>query len=77
MAVVLLVADTVRYMPPLAFGIPMNNIVKYGFIVDGLLLSYGDYDKRALSLLKDSRQGSQRGLRPGEYGVTQPVGYHV
>ena len=54
-AVVLLVEDTVRNMPPLAFGIPMNNTVKDGFIICGLFLSYGDYNKRALSLSRDSR----------------------
>ena len=34
--------DTVRNMPPLAFGIPKNNAVKYRFIIGGLLLSCGD-----------------------------------
>ena len=29
-AVVLMVEDTVRSIPPLAFGIPMNNTVKIG-----------------------------------------------
>ena len=47
--------DTFRNMPPLAFGIPMNNIVKYRCIIGGLLLSYGGYDKRVLSLPRDSR----------------------
>ena len=35
--------DTVRNMPPFAFGVRMNNTVKYRFIIGGLLLSYGDY----------------------------------
>ena len=39
--------DTFRNMPPLAFGIPMNNTVKYRFKIGGLLLSYGDHNKRA------------------------------
>ena len=47
--------DTVRNMPPLAFDIPMNNAFKYRFIIGGLLLSYGDHNKRALSLPRDSR----------------------
>ena len=46
---------TFRNMPPLAFGIPMNSTVKDRFIIGGLLLSYGDYDKRALRLTRDSR----------------------
>ena len=37
---------TVRNMPPLAFGILINNTVKDGLIIGGLLLSYGDYNKR-------------------------------
>ena len=32
---------TVHNMPPLAFGIPMNNTVKYMFIVGGLLFHMG------------------------------------
>ena len=47
--------DTVRNMPPLAFGMPVNNTVKDRFILCGLLLSYGDYNKRARSLPRDSR----------------------
>ena len=47
--------DTFRNMPPLAFGIPMNNTVKDGFIIGDLLLPYGDYNKWALSLPRDSR----------------------
>ena len=46
---------TVRNMPPLAFGIPMKNTVEYGFIIGGFLLSYGGYNKQALSLPRDSR----------------------
>ena len=53
-AVVLLVEDTARKMLPLAFGIPMNIAVIYRFIIGGLLLSYGDYNKRALSLPRDA-----------------------
>ena len=47
--------DTVRNMPFLAFAIPMNNTVKDRFIICRLLLSYGNYNKRALSLPRDSR----------------------
>ena len=47
--------DTFRNMPPLAFGIPMNNTVKYRCIIGGLLLSYGGYNKRASILPRDSR----------------------
>ena len=47
--------DRFRAMPPIAFGIPMNNTVKDRFIIVGLLLSYGDYNKRVLSLPRDSR----------------------
>ena len=54
-AVVLLVADTVRNIPPLSFGVPMNNTAKYRFIIGGLLLSCEDCDKRALNLPRDSR----------------------
>ena len=46
--------DTFRNMPPLAFGIPMNNTVKYWCIIGGLLIAYRDYNKRALSLPRDS-----------------------
>ena len=47
---------TVRNMPPLAFGmLSMKNTVKYGFIIGGLLLSYGGYNKQALSLPRGSR----------------------
>ena len=69
--------DIFRNMPPLAFGTPINNTVIYRYIIGGLLLSCGDYNKRALSLPRDSWQGSQRRLRSEGYGVTQPVGYHV
>ena len=30
---------TVRNMPPLAFGIPMNNTVKYTLIIGGFIVS--------------------------------------
>ena len=53
-AVSLLVEDTIRNMPLLAFGISMNETVKDRFIIGGLLLSYGDYNKRVLSLPRDS-----------------------
>ena len=48
--------DTFRNMPPLAFGIPMNNTIKYRCIIGGLLISYGDYkDSVAIAIrsLKD------------------------
>ena len=47
--------DTFRNMPPLALGIPMNNTVKHRCIIGGLFLSYGDYNKRALSLPRGPR----------------------
>ena len=47
--------DTVRKMPIYAFGIPINDTVKDRLIIGGLLLSYGDYNKRALNLPRDSR----------------------
>ena len=53
-AVILLVADTVRNIPPLAFSIPMNITVKYEFMIVGLL-AYRDYHQRVLSLPRDSR----------------------
>ena len=47
--------DTVYNMAPLAFGIPMNNIVKGRIMIGGLLLSYGDCNKRALTLPRGLR----------------------
>ena len=47
--------DTVRNMPPFAFGVPMNNTVKYRFIIGGLLYHTGIINKRAQSLPRDLR----------------------